>query len=163
MNAAATAVETLSRTGYVLAPGTGRQLMLPAGPMTLKVDAEASGGEIAIWEDSVRPGSGPPLHTHPVCHELFLVLEGEFEFQLHGERHAATAGSFVFIPRGAVHTYRCTGDSPGRLLGMVTPCGLEQFYEAQTRVPPGEMTPELYAELGREHDMNVIGPPLGDR
>jgi quercetin dioxygenase-like cupin family protein len=152
----------LSPSGYVLAPGTGRQLMLPAGPMVLKVDSSATNGEIAIWEDSVTPGSGPPLHTHPIGHELFLVLEGEFEFQLHEERHTATAGSFVFIPRGAVHTYRCIGTRPGRLFGIVTPCGLEQFYEAQTRVPPGGMTPGLYAELGLRHDMNVIGPPLSD-
>lgn len=156
MNDHTAGTDSLSSDGYMLQPGTGRHLRLPAGPLTLKVDSAASHGSIAVWEDTVSPGSGPPLHIHHLCEELFFVIDGDFEFQLGKQRCSASCGSFLFIPRGMRHTYRCTGPKSGKLLGIVTPAGLERFYEAQTRVPPGQMTPQLYAELGRAYDLDVV-------
>lgn len=146
----------LSPDGYVLGPGEGRKLMLPAGPLTLKIDSETSRQSVAAWEDVVAPGSGLLLHIHHHCDELFLVLQGEFEFRVNDNVSNATRGSFVFIPRGAKHTYRCTGTQPGKLFGFAIPSGLEEFYVAQSRVPPNEMTPALYESLGRKYDFDAV-------
>lgn len=151
-----TSTGALDPAGYVLPPDAGRHLMLPAGPMTLKIDSETSGGTIAIWQDVVGPSSGPPLHIHHKADEIFFVISGEFEFHLDGQVYSATTGSFVFVPRGKEHTYRCTGVTPGTLLGIVTPSGLEQFYIAQSRVPAGSLDSDAYEKLGREYDLDAV-------
>ena len=46
-----------------------------------------------------------------------------------GETIKAGAGSFLYVPRGTLHTYRNVGTEPVRYLGMVTPAGLEKFFE----------------------------------
>jgi hypothetical protein len=52
------------------------------------------------------------------------------------------------------------GAETGRLLGFVTPAGLEDFYRAQARYPPEQVTPELYAELASSYDFEIVGPKL---
>ena len=73
---------------------------------------------------------GPPPHTHRREDEAFFVLDGKFTF-LSGEKQAeAGAGSFVYIPKGTLHTFKNIGAQPGRLLVTITPAGLEEFFYA---------------------------------
>ncbi len=41
----------------------------------------------------------------------------------------ASPGSFVYAPKGSLHTLKCMGEEPGRLLALVTPAGFERFFE----------------------------------
>lgn len=49
----------------------------------------------------------------------------------------ATAGSFVFIPKGTVHTYKNVGAQPPKMLAIATPAGFEGFLE-EVGQPAGE-------------------------
>nr|WP_311530083.1 cupin domain-containing protein [uncultured Ralstonia sp.] len=51
-------------------------------------------------------GSGPPPHTHD-WDESFYVIDGSVEFTYGGTTSVATAGSFVHVPAGTVHSFRC--------------------------------------------------------
>ncbi|MBN3756507.1 cupin domain-containing protein [Paraburkholderia sp. Tr-20389] len=51
-------------------------------------------------------GSGPPPHSHD-WDESFFVIDGSVEFVYGGTMSVATAGSFVHIPAGTVHSFRC--------------------------------------------------------
>jgi uncharacterized RmlC-like cupin family protein len=47
-----------------------------------------------------------------------------------GERLIVAApGSFVFAPRGIPHTYQNVGATPARALVIISPAGLEKFFE----------------------------------
>lgn len=149
-----------SSRGYVLRPGEGELLELGGGPLRLLASGNRTGGSIGAWYDEVPPGGALFLHIHHLADELFYVLAGEFRFQVGETVETIPEGSFVFIPRGAVHAYRNVGTVTGRLFGLVTPAGLEDFYRSQRQYPPEQMTPELYAELALCHDFDIVGPKL---
>lgn len=132
--------------------GMGELCELRAGPLVIKADGKSTGERLGAWTDSVQPGDGPPPHTH-AADEMFYVIDGRFSFLVDDEWHSVGPGAFVWIPRHTVHAYRCDGPEIGRLLGLVTPAGLEQFYRAQHEVGAETMTDDLYASLAAKHDM----------
>ena len=74
------------------------------------------------------PGSGPPPHIHNREDEAFYVLEGEIQFHADGSSFAATSGAWVTLAKGSLHHFKNTGSKPARMLIMVTPSGLENFF-----------------------------------
>ncbi len=118
-----------SEQGITLKPGKGKSLWVLGDLYTFKVVGEDTGGSFALIEGQVQPENGPPPHIHHREDETFYVLEGEFSF-LHGDiTFTATAGSFVYIPKGTLHTFKNIGTSQGRFLVVITPAGFEKFFE----------------------------------
>ena len=58
---------------------------------------------------------------------MVYVLEGKITFTIGGSEQMASAGSFVFLPRGIKHSW-CVHDKQARVLMMFVPSGLEQFF-----------------------------------
>src|SRR5215204_5953792 len=125
--------ETVGRHGetVVLAPGAGRVIPLGnAGDVTLKAVGRDTGGTLAIYEFAMPPATaGPPLHLHRGWDEAFYVLAGEVTFLIDGRTSVAPAGSFVFVPRGVLHTFWNEGAVPARQLTVFTPAGIEDYFE----------------------------------
>ena len=60
------------------------------GPMTLAFkpsEAEVD-GVYSMIESMEPPGASVDLHRHPSWQETFVVLEGRFDFEVAGARHA---------------------------------------------------------------------------
>jgi quercetin dioxygenase-like cupin family protein len=140
-------------------PGEGETVDNPLGAdVVFKVRGERTGGTLIAFETVVAPGEGPPLHTHANEDESLYVVDGEVRFKLGDEIQAAPAGSFIFIPRGAPHTWQNVGDGPARMLIHFTPSGMERFFDGFAALErPG---PEAFETLGAEAGMDVVGPPL---
>jgi quercetin dioxygenase-like cupin family protein len=144
-----------------IGPGEGTTIQGPAGgPLTFKVRGEQTGGLLTALENVIAPGDGPPLHTHANEDESWYVLEGDLRFKLGTEIREAPQGSFVFVPRGVPHCFQNTGDRPARILVEFTPSGMEEFFDRFAALPDGPVDPSVFAELGREVGMEVLGPPL---
>jgi mannose-6-phosphate isomerase-like protein (cupin superfamily) len=111
----------------VRGPGEGRG---PSGAeRRIKVDAAATGGAYSLMEGALPAGSkGPPPHVHHRAEEAFYVLEGEATIQCGNQTVHASAGSFVLIPRGVVHTHSNPGRTPNRLLIIFSPAGMEEYF-----------------------------------
>lgn len=129
-----------------------------------------TGGAYSLVETLTAPGAGAPLNRHPADDEAFYVLDGSFEFTIGDTAVPATTGSFVKVPNGAVHAFRNTGDTPGRLLIINAPGRVHDgFYaEAGEPMPPGtrELPPPAGApdiprllEVGRRNGVEFILPP----
>ena len=73
-------------------------------------------------------GDGPPQHIHKAEDEAFYVLEGEIKVLLGERTITATAGSFVVIPRGTVHTFSRVGQESAKVLAIFTPAGMEELW-----------------------------------
>jgi quercetin dioxygenase-like cupin family protein len=130
------------------------------GDVVFKARGEQTEGTLTAFETVVAPGEGPPLHTHANEDESLYVLDGEVRFKLGHEIRAAPAGSFVFIPRGAPHTWQNVGDGPARLLIHFTPSGMERFFDGFAALEtPG---PAAFETVGAEVGMDVVGPPLAE-
>jgi hypothetical protein len=71
----------------------------------------------------------------------------------------ASTGDVVFGPRGIPHCFQNVGDTPGRLLVITTPSGLERFFEEFAALQAGVAGPETLAAVGRTHWVEFVGPP----
>jgi mannose-6-phosphate isomerase-like protein (cupin superfamily) len=139
-----------------LSPGGGKTLQVLEDAYTIKAATDQTGGTIAVLEGSFRPGSGAPAHVHHQHEESFYVLNGEFVFHVGARSVAAPAGSFVFAPRDVAHSFENVGTAPGRVLGIMTPAGFEQFFETLAGLPPGPVDPAKISEILAKFDQEVV-------
>ena len=120
-----------------------------------------TGGAMSITDSVSPPNSGPPRHIHHDADEAFVMLTGDAEFWLAGERFIRGPGETVFIPRGTEHTFRIVGDAPSRHLVILTPGGFEGFFAemaaGQFRIPDDMPAIE---ESAARHNLTFTGPPL---
>lgn len=129
-------------------PDGGKRLNILGIPMLIRVRGRDTGGTLSVVESHDVPGGGPPPHIHSREDETFQVLEGAYEFIVGGQSITAPKGTTIFAPRGIPHTYRYLGQTPGRLMCLITPAGFEGFFEAV-----GALTPEQQQDLPRVMDI----------
>jgi quercetin dioxygenase-like cupin family protein len=67
------------------------------------------------------PGQVATRHSHDLGHEMFLVLEGQCEFEIDGERAVLGPGQACFARRDQMHQVRVVGDKPMTMYLSVTP------------------------------------------
>lgn len=94
-------------------PITTRLGDLPGRDASRKFEGEDAGGgaPISFYEERTEPGSGPGPHTHPY-EEVFILHQGEVEFEVAGKKVSARAGSVVTVPAETVHGFTNVGDAP---------------------------------------------------
>lgn len=153
-------------TAYVLDEGAGEALWFAGGLLTYKATGAETDGHLAIAEMRGPKGSGSPAHRHTHEDEAWYVIDGELHFWLGVEERTATAGSFVFGPRGIDHRFEITSDEAHFLL-LLTPAGFEDFTRAcgtpaTTRtMPPAEMAgfdPDVLVSAARAHGIELLSP-----
>jgi mannose-6-phosphate isomerase-like protein (cupin superfamily) len=93
------------------------------------VDSSMSSGLSSTLVEEVRPGGGPPPHSHTNEDETFVALDGEFELLMDGQWHKLVPGEAALAKRGSVHTFRNSGKVMGRLMIFVTPGGFEKYLQ----------------------------------
>jgi quercetin dioxygenase-like cupin family protein len=114
---------------FVLAAADGRAFDFLGTRMIRKAGAAETGGALGLIEQRLPPGFEAPPHTHQREDEAFYILEGAFTFRSGQHTFDAQPGAFVFLPRGAQHSFTVSAAGPGRLLQLNTPAGLAQFFE----------------------------------
>jgi quercetin dioxygenase-like cupin family protein len=112
----------------VLNAGEGRAYWVVGDLYTILASGEDTCGAYALIHTTVPPGGGPPPHVHRREDEAFYVLEGDLAFHADGRDIRATAGSWVTLAKGSLHTFRNTGTATARMLIVVTPSGLERYF-----------------------------------
>jgi quercetin dioxygenase-like cupin family protein len=119
--------------GYAVTPGQGERIWIVGDTMTFKATGESTGGSLLLAENLTAPGGGPPPHIHSGEDEFFSVLDGTFEIRIGDELHVVGPGGFAYVPRGTVHNFRNTADTPSRILIGFTPAGIEGFFREAGR------------------------------
>jgi mannose-6-phosphate isomerase-like protein (cupin superfamily) len=153
--------------GFVVEAGqsrSGEPLRLLGETIFVKVSGDDTTGAFEVAEEITPPQGGPPLHLHKREDEWLYVVEGKFLFEMDGRRLEASAGNSVFVPRGVPHTFQNIGDSPGRLLGLVAPAGIERFFRALAEIcVDGPPALAALSPLFENYGLELLGPPLGAR
>jgi mannose-6-phosphate isomerase-like protein (cupin superfamily) len=159
---------SVSGRAVVLGPGEGTPVWFLGNLMVVKATAGSTGGAYGLLESLVAAGSGPPLHVHHREDETFWVLEGELTVRCGDETYRAPAGSYVFLPRDVPHTYRVEGNTPARLLTLLTPGGCEAFFveggrpaERLTLAPPQRPDLARLERAAQKYGSEFLGPPMG--
>jgi quercetin dioxygenase-like cupin family protein len=149
--------------GVILGPGEGVSVANPVGgSMTFKVRGPETHGVLFALETIAAPGEGPPLHTHADEDELLYVLDGRFRFRLEDELREGSAGTCMYVRRGAPHTWRNVSDAPARMLAVFSPAGMETFFERFAEHAGTAAAQDAFRTLGGDAGMTVVGPPLAD-
>jgi quercetin dioxygenase-like cupin family protein len=142
-------------------PGEGRTIAVVGDVYRFLVVGEETGGKYALWEASIPPGGGPPVHTHSREEEGFYVLDGEVTFLVGDQKLIAGAGLFTNMPVGTPHSFKNESGKPARMLISVAPAGLEKmFFEVGVPVSPGATlaTPPTKGEIEK---LLAVAPRYG--
>ena len=116
------------------------------GLVTFYALGEDTGAAFTLFEEAIEPQEGAMPHLHHEEDQAFYVLEGDHEFVCDGRAFEAKAGSFVYVPRGTVHSYENVGTEPGRLLILSTPAGGTERLFLELGEPATEGSPPPPAE-----------------
>jgi quercetin dioxygenase-like cupin family protein len=113
----------------ITGPEEGEVLAVAGSNYRIVLTGEQTAGQMAIIEMNVPAGSGPVPHEHPSFQESFYVLEGEVEMKTKTGTYTAKKGAIVTIPKdGPVHCFKNVSDVPAKLLCIVAPAGLDEFF-----------------------------------
>jgi len=69
----------------------------------------------------VELGPVPPVHSHDLGGETFLVMDGQIEFTVADERVVCQQGQSIFVPPRTTHAVRAVGEHPGVIYLSVSP------------------------------------------
>ena len=150
----------MARAGEALAlgPGEGRPIDLGSFGMTVKANADDTGGIFSLLEAEEPPGFGPPLHIHHDAAEAFYVLAGEYIMFLEDREVLCPAGSFVFIPAGMRHGFK-VGKVPSRKLNFYFPAVMVGYFDDLSEAIQAEAADEaVLADIAERHSMEIVGP-----
>jgi quercetin dioxygenase-like cupin family protein len=153
---------------YSLASDEGEALWVFDALDTIKASADQTGESFTIVEFLDQQGSTVSLHVNETWDRGFYVLEGDYTFVVDNETFTGSSGSWVFVPRGIGHAWRCDS-AQGRLLNVTVPGGFEDFYRevGESVTDPNNLPPRrapdvehLSSTLGR-YGISITGPPPG--
>ena len=86
------------------------------------LDAQLGGtANQSLAEAWLEPGQETQRHYHARSEELYVLLDGEGELEVDGDRARVGPGDAILIPPGARHRIRAGGDAPLRFLCCCAP------------------------------------------
>jgi mannose-6-phosphate isomerase-like protein (cupin superfamily) len=118
---------TISRE-LLIEPAQGNSLSVVGDILTFKAVSEDTNGQYTLFELQVDPQVGPPPHIHHREDEAFYVKEGELEFHLGDRTVIATPGTFLYSPKGHMHSFKNITNQRAKLLVWCTPAGIEKYF-----------------------------------
>nr|BFE61745.1 cupin domain-containing protein [Dactylosporangium thailandense] len=124
--------------GYMLPSREGTRIAAIGLGITMKADGKTTRDAYSLFEYAVPPHTdGPPPHLHTREDESFICLAGRLDCFLGGERFTIGLGDYLYLPRDVVHTFRNSTGEEARVISVVSPAGLEGYYQALAELPPG--------------------------
>ena len=156
---------SVRRNAFVMDRGEGQHIHVISDEVTIKISSRDTGGDFAVFEGRIAPLSGPPLHRHRNQDESWYIVEGDFLFEVDGQKIYASTGATIFAPRGSRHTFQNVGATAGRILTTVIPGGLDLFFEELETIAPQGSAPDpaKMVPLFEKHGLELLGPPLAAR
>lgn len=164
------ATQTISQTKStqagptVITPGVSASHDFGGFGVDWKIDGRDTGGRFSVVHHPIAPRElAAPLHRHRHEDEYSFVLEGTLGALLGDDVVTAEPGAWVFKPRGQWHTFWNAGDTPCRIIEVISPAGFEDYFremaEAWGDVPRMVQINETY---GLEMDLDSV-PALCER
>jgi quercetin dioxygenase-like cupin family protein len=116
---------------------------------------EQSANSFALIQIEVYKGNEPPAHIHTHEDESYFIIEGDIRFWIGDKIIEATAGDFIFLPKGVPHKFELLSDKVKELM-WISPAGLDQWFwdnsapspdQKALPIPQGPPPPELVSHF----------------
>jgi mannose-6-phosphate isomerase-like protein (cupin superfamily) len=141
----------------IVRPEDGDSVDLGSIGARFMVVGNESGGGFALVEHPIPPRHlAAPLHRHSREDEYSYVIEGRLGALLGGDVVYAEVGDLAFKPRDQWHTFWNAGDTPCRILEIISPAGFEQYFD-EIAGADGSARAEIAARFGLEVDIAGVG------
>ncbi|MFI7133600.1 cupin domain-containing protein [Nonomuraea sp. NPDC050153] len=147
---------------HVLRRGEARPGRIQVPPaFSAKVRTTDTEGRLSLLEMVVAQAI--PRHVHHKADESIYVLDGELVVEYDNERHTATKGQFVLLPRGVPHALRPGSTPPPRVIQISSPGGWECFVEDLIEARPhittgGNLDPVKLNPIAAKYDITYAEP-----
>lgn len=114
-----------------------------------------------VYVESLAPGDGPPLHSHPwVTWEV--VVEGRLRALVGDDTYELSTGDLLFTPPNVVHTFMAIGEAQAQIVGINWPGGFHNLYAELAPLLQADGPPDFGALIaaGARHGAEILGAPL---
>lgn len=116
--------------------------------------------QFGLFRRDMQPrAGGPDPHFHRTFSESFYVLSGTVRFY-NGEAWVdATAGDFLYVPKGGIHAFSADSDEPASMLVLFAPGTARERYFIQTeeiRTSGRKLSARQWTELWARHDQYMV-------
>src|SRR5438874_8369809 len=113
----------------IVSPTDGQEGFLGSIGVRFMIDGSEADKRFSLVEHPMSPRAlAAPLHRHTREDEYSFVLEGSVGALLGDEVLIGKPGDLIFKPRGQWHTFWNAGDTPARILEIISPAGFEGFF-----------------------------------
>jgi quercetin dioxygenase-like cupin family protein len=146
--------------GYMLPSREGQQIPAIGLGITKKTDGKSTHDAYSMFEYAVPAGvNGPPPHIHTREDESFICLAGRLKVDLGDDTFTLEHGDYLYLPRDVVHTFRNPFTDEARVISVVSPAGLERYYEALAELPPGPKDMNVMKGIMADFGIELQLPP----
>jgi quercetin dioxygenase-like cupin family protein len=141
----------------VLGPRDGKAGFLGSIGVRFMIDGGESDERFSLVEHPMSPRAlAAPLHRHNREDEYSWVIEGRVGALLGDEVVIGEPGDLIFKPRGQWHTFWNAGDSPARILEIISPAGFEGFFAELDGLGGAlQASPEALADLCARYELDM--------
>jgi mannose-6-phosphate isomerase-like protein (cupin superfamily) len=141
----------------LLGPHDGHLAILGGLGARFLIEGEDVGKRFALLEHPMQPRAlAAPLHRHHREDEYSFVLEGSIGALLGESVVIGNPGDLIFKPREQWHTFWNAGDTPARILEIISPAGFENYFrEVEAELAGGHPDPQRLAALRAHYALDV--------
>jgi quercetin dioxygenase-like cupin family protein len=143
----------------VVLPDEAKTLSLYDVQFRYGIASAETDGRLALLEVTIPPRTLVKPHAHSKEDEFSLVLSGPIGVRV-GEQtvEEVPTGSWLVKPRSVPHAMWNVSDQPARVLEVVSPAGLESYFEKIAPVlrEHGPEWTQRFYELANEYGLSVL-------
>jgi mannose-6-phosphate isomerase-like protein (cupin superfamily) len=144
----------------MLASREGQQIPAIGLGITMKTDGKSTHDAYSLFEYAIpAETNGPPPHVHTREDESFICLAGRLDVHLGGTDYVLEPGDYLFLPRDVVHTFKNSYNDEARVISVVSPAGLERYYQALAELPPGPKDIDVMKSIMADFGIVLQLPP----
>jgi quercetin dioxygenase-like cupin family protein len=127
----------MSTKAFVVKPADRKTALNVLGMDVTVLASREESSDQRVTLQSGSEGMGPPPHSHD-WDESFYVTKGQIQFTCGGETSMCTAGTFVHVPAGTVHSFSY-GPGGGEMVEITgrESDAIEMFSALSRELPPG--------------------------
>jgi mannose-6-phosphate isomerase-like protein (cupin superfamily) len=114
---------------YLVAPGSGRTVLLHDLQIRHTVSGGQTAGAFSIVEHVIAPKVLVKPHRHTREDEVSIVLRGTVSVRVGTLEFQAGPGSYVVKPKDVPHAIWNMGPEPSHVIEIVSPAGFERYFD----------------------------------
>lgn len=141
----------------IVGPHDGDLAVLRGISARFVIAGDDAGKRFALVEHPMPPRAlAAPMHRHHREDEYSFVLEGQMGALLGESVVIGNPGDLIFKPREQWHTFWNAGDTPARILEIISPAGFENYFrEFATQLRSGPPAPRWIAALCARYELDM--------